>query len=50
MFFCFVFSAVARLNKLEKKNHSDHFPMELKSKETRFRVSLDFNSIGKWSE
>ena len=28
--------------------YSDHFPVELKSKETQFRVSFDFNSIGKW--
>ena len=34
--------------KILKKIHSDHFPIELKSKETRnpFRVSFDFISIG----
>ena len=32
------------------KIHSDHFPIELKSKVTRNCVSFDFNSIGKWSE
>ena len=37
-------------NKNKNKIHSDHFPIELKSKETQFRVSFDFNSIGKWSE
>ena len=31
----------------KNKIHLDHFPIELKSKETRFRVSFDFNSIGK---
>ena len=35
-------------NKIKNKIHSDHFPIELKSKETH--VSFDFNSIGKWSE
>ena len=34
----------------KNKIHSNHFPIELKSKETRNRVSFDFNSIGKWSE
>ena len=37
-------------NKNKNKIHSDHFPIKLKSKETRFRVIFDFNSIGKWSE
>ena len=47
-------------NKNKNKIHSDHFPIELKSKdhfpielkskETRFCVSFDFNSIGKWFE
>ena len=37
-------------NKNKNKIHSDHFPIELKSKETQFRVSFDFNSIGKRSE
>ena len=37
-------------NKNKNKIHSDHFPTELKSKETRNCVSFDFNSIGKWSE
>ena len=37
-------------NKNKNKIHSDHFPIELKSKETGFRVSFDFNSIGKWSQ
>ena len=32
------------------KIHSDHFPIELKLKETRNHVSFNFNSIGKWSE
>ena len=36
--------------KIKNKIHLDHFPIELKSKETRFRVSFDFNSIGKWSK
>ena len=39
---------VAGRNK--NKIHSDHFPNELKSKETQFCVSLDFNSIGKRAE
>ena len=34
MNFRFVFSSAARLFELKKKNHSDHFPIELKSKET----------------
>ena len=33
----------------ENKIHLDHFPIELKSKETN-RVSFVFNSIGKWSK
>ena len=37
-------------NKNKNKIHSDHFPSELKLKETRNRVSFNFNSIGKWSE
>ena len=37
-------------NKNKNKIHSDHFPIELKLKETRNRVSFNFNSIGKWSE
>ena len=37
-------------NKNKNKIHSDSFPIELKSKKTRNRVSFDFNSIGKWSE
>ena len=37
-------------NKNKNKIHSDHFPIELKSKETQFCVSFDFNSIVKWSE
>ena len=32
-------------NKNKNKIHSDHFPIELRSKET-----FDFNSIGKWSK
>ena len=36
------------LNK--NKIHSDHFPIELISRETQFRVSFDFYSIGKLSE
>ena len=35
-------------DKNENKIHSDHFPIELKSKETQFHVFFDFNSIGKW--
>ena len=35
IFVCFVFSTAARLIKLKNKIHSDHFPIELKSKETR---------------
>ena len=34
----------------KNKIHSDHFPIELKLKETRNCVSFNFNSIGKWSE
>ena len=37
-------------DEIKKKNHSDHFPIELKLKETQFCVSFDFNSVGKWSE
>ena len=37
-------------NKNTNKIHSDHFPIELKSKETQNCVSFDFNSIGEWSE
>ena len=37
-------------NKNKNKIHSDRFPAELKSKETQFRVSFDFNSVEKWSE
>ena len=37
-------------NKNKNKIHSEDFPTELKSKETRNHVSFDFNSIGKWSE
>ena len=36
MFFRFVFSSAARLIELKIKIHSDHFPIELKSKETQF--------------
>ena len=36
-------------NKNKNKIHTDHFPIELKSKETRFCVSFNFNSIRKWS-
>ena len=36
--------------KNKNKIHLDHFPIELKLKETRFCVSFNFNSIGKWSE
>ena len=41
--------SVGGRNKDKNKIHSDHFPIELKSKETQC-VSFDFNSIGKWSE
>ena len=37
-------------NKNKNKIHSEHFPIELKLKETRNRVSFNFKSIGKWSE
>ena len=37
-------------NKKINKIHSDYFPIGLKSKETRNRVSFDFNSIGNWSK
>ena len=37
-------------NKNKNKIHLDHFPIELKSKETQNRVSFHFNSIEKWSE
>ena len=37
-------------NKNKNKINSDHFPIELKLKETWNRVSFNFNSIGKWSE
>ena len=57
LFFIFLFYQffsqqvrVGGRNKNENRIHSDHFPIKLKSKETRFRVSFDFNSIGKWSE
>ena len=50
LFYQFFFQQVRvggqNLNK--NKIHSDHFPIELKSKETQF--PFDFNSIGKWSE
>ena len=36
--------------KNKNKIHSDHFPIELKLKETRNRVSFNFKSIGKSSE
>ena len=36
--------------KIKIKFISDHFPTELKSKETRNCVSFNFNSIGKWSD
>ena len=36
--------------KIKNKNHSDYFPIELKSNETRYRVSFGFNPIEKWSE
>ena len=42
--------SVGGRNKNKNKVHSDHFPIELKSKETHNCVSFDFNSIGKWSE
>ena len=57
-FFIFCFTNFFR-NKLyrvggrtknKSKIRSDHFPIELKSKETQFLVSFDFDSIGKWSE
>ena len=55
-FFIFCFTdffaqqvSVGGRNKNKNKIHSDHFPIELKSKETHC-VSFDFNSIGKWSE
>ena len=47
------FSQQARVggqNKNKNEIPSDHFPIELKSKETRNCVSSDFNSIGKWSK
>ena len=45
----FVFSTATRF-KFKNKIHSDHFQIELKSKETGSCVSFDFDSIGKWSE
>ena len=43
-----IFSQQLRVGGRNKnKIHSDHFPIELKSKETGNRVSFDFNSIGK---
>ena len=66
MFFRFVFFAAAKVIVLPSvtahgdilpfnwynkyKIHSDCFPIELKSKDTRFRVFFDFDSIGKQSE
>ena len=55
MFFFLVFSTAARLIKLplmknENKIHLNHFQIELKSKETRFRVAFDFNSKRKRSK
>ena len=41
--------SVGGRNKNKNKIHSDHFPIELKSKETQLGC-VDFNSIGKWSE
>ena len=51
--FCFTdfFSQQVRVggrNKNKNKIHSDHFPIELKSKETWNCVSFDFNSFGKF--
>ena len=46
---CLFFSQQVRIggrNKTKNEIHSDHFLIELKS----ICVSLDFNSIGKWSE
>ena len=46
-----IFSQQVRVGGRNKnKIHSDHFPIELKSKETQNCVSFDFNSIGKWSK
>ena len=58
VFFIFCFTdffhnklALVRVGGQNKnKIHSDHFPIELKLKETQFRVSFDFNSNGKLSE
>ena len=52
-FVLLIFSQQVRVggrNKNKNKIHSDHFPIELKSKETRKLCFLDFNSIGKWAE
>ena len=35
-------------NKNKNKIHSDHFPIEIKSKETQFHVSFNFNSNFYW--
>ena len=43
-----VFSQVRVRGRNKNKINSDHFPIELKSKETRNCVYFDLNSIGKW--
>ena len=46
-----IFSQQGRVDGRNKnKIHLDHFPIELKMKEARNRVSFDFNSIEKWSK
>ena len=48
--FCFTDFFHKNLGSEEEMKIKLNFPTELKSKETRFCVSFDFNSIGKWSE
>ena len=49
LFYRFFSQQVSVGGRNKNKIHSDHFPIELKSKETHC-VSVDFNSTGKWSE
>ena len=54
LFYRFFSQQVSVGGRNKNKIHSDHFPIELKSKETHFRrkhncVSFNFNSIGPFS-
>ena len=46
VFFSFCLFYCSQFDLIKNKIHSDHFPIELKSKETRNCVSFNFNSIG----